>query len=147
MNIIIILILAATSLLMIYLIIEAYSKYWKIKKEAYEASIKVEKEFIKVNYDNDMKPLLNAIDDAVKNAALVNLKEYFDSSNLVNGKVFNELSKNITLSVYKSLSNEYKKLLSQYLSDPQVFIYEKVYYSLMEIVISINKENIESFKM
>lgn len=142
------LILGATLLGMVYFTIVAFTKFFEVKKELAEANTKIiyEKKFIQTNYDNDMKPLLSLIEEQCSNLSFTSLKEYYDSRNIINDKIFNDLVKNVTLSICTSISPEYKDLVSSYVSDVELFIYEKVYYSVLNIVIDINKRNISSLK-
>lgn len=119
-------------------------KFLTAKKDLAEAEAKViyEKKFVKVNYENDIKVVNELIEEYSTNISFTDLKEYHDSRNIINDKVFQDLTKKVTLEIYNALSEEYLDLLEGYLSDPQMYIYEKVYYRVLSIVIDINKKNI-----
>ena len=119
-------------------------KFLAAKKDLAEAETKViyEKKFVKVNYENDIKVVNELIEEYSTNISFTDLKEYHDSKNIINDKVFQDLTKKVTLEIYNALSDEYLDLLEGYLSDPQMYIYEKVYYRVLSIVIDINKKNI-----
>lgn len=133
-----------TLIFMALMLLQLGIKFITAKKELAEAEAKVvyEKKFVKVNYDNDMKVVNEMINEYSSNVSFTDLKEYHDSKNIINDKVFQDLTKKITLEIYNVLSEEYIDLLEGYLSDPQLYIYEKVYYKVLAIVIEINQNNI-----
>ena len=148
-KIIFILVLIVTALFFAIFALQTFLKIFEVRKEIAEANTKVEykTKFVKSDYENDFKVVNSVIQDYVKNISLVELKEFFESSYIINEKVFQDLAKKVTYEVWKALSDEYKELLGQYVSDPMMFIYEKVYYQSMDIVLSINKNNVEKLRM
>lgn len=135
-----------TLIFMSLMLLQLGIKFLNAKKELAEAEIKViyEKKFVKVNYDNDMKVINELIENYSENTSFIDLKEYHDSKNIINDKVFQDLTKKITLEINNTLSTEYKELLGEYLADPQMYIYEKVYYKILTIIMDINKKNISN---
>ena len=136
----------ATLLVLMIIFIQIVIKFFEVRKELYEAKTKIvyETKFIKVSYDNDMKVFLEYINEYVDNISFTSLKEYHNSKNIINDKLFDELNKTMTLEISAAISQEYLDLISTYLADPQMFIYEKVYYRLLTIVMDINQKNIAS---
>lgn len=144
MNIIFFIVLAVV-LLVIYLIIESGIRFYK-EKTNYEIENKkvvIETKFIKTNFDEDFKLLNDTIDNLCSEVSTTELREYLDSKRLVNDNTFDELSKNLTHRIIEILSENYLDLLKEYVDEIEVYIYQKVYFKVLAIVVQTNASNIK----
>lgn len=142
----IVLLSTATVLFMVFLVIQGFIKLYIAKKEYAEENKKViyKTKFKQVNYENDMKVLIDTIEEYSNNYVLTGLKEFHGTKNIINDSIFLELAKTVTIEVYTSLSDEYLELIATYVADPQLFIHEKVYYKILRYVLEINSKNINN---
>ena len=144
MNIIFFIVLAIV-LLVIYLIIESGIRFYK-EKTNYEIENKkvvVETKFIKTNFDEDFKLLNDTIENLCSEVSTTELREYLDSKRLVNDDTFDELSKNLTHRIIEILSEKYLDLLKEYVDEIEVYIYQKVYFKVLAIIVQTNASNIK----
>ena len=62
---------------------------------------------------------------------------------MVNDDTFDELSKNLTHRIIELLSDAYLELLETYIDEIEVYIYQKVYFKVLAIVMETNSSNIK----
>ena len=145
MNNILFYFLLAFILVVAYLIVESFIRLYKTKIE-YEAEIKkviVETKFVKTNFDNDFKLLNDTIDNLCIEMSITELREYMDSRMLINDDTFDSLSKNLTRRIIEILSDEYLELIKAYVDEVEVYVYQKVYFKVLAIVMDRNSSNIK----
>ena len=145
MNNILFYFLLAFILVVAYLIVESFIRLYKTKIE-YEAETKkviVETKFVKTNFDNDFKLLNDTIDNLCIEMSITELREYMDSRMLINDDTFDSLSKNLTRRIIEILSDEYLELIKAYVDEVEVYVYQKVYFKVLAIVMDRNSSNIK----
>lgn len=101
----------------------------------------------KIDYENDIIFLNKLIDDKIDKYYETVIKPMDAANNkTISSKIMDEISTNLSLEIFKSLSETYKYTLYKYFTEESLskYIVEYTYTRCLKIVNSLNKKKISS---